>query len=58
MNDKLDELAGEIDDAVLSTEELEDAPGAVSEKKIDKMKHVLEKAQDLAEDLENEEDAG
>lgn len=56
MNDKLDDLATEIEDAVLSTEELEDKPRDLSLKKIGKMKDALEKAQDVAEDLENDED--
>ena len=56
MNDKLDDLTTEIEDAVLSTEELEDKPGDMSKKKIGKMKDALEKAQDVADDLENDEE--
>jgi hypothetical protein len=56
MNDKLDDLTTEIEDAVLSAEELEDKPGDMSEKKIGKMKDALEKAQDVADDLENDEE--
>jgi len=56
MSDKLDDLATEIEDAVLTTEELEDKPGDMSPKKIGKMKDALEKARDAADDLENDED--
>ena len=56
MNDKLDDLSTEIDDAVLSAEDLKNAPGGLSKKKIDEVKDALEKAQDVAGDLENEEE--
>ena len=56
MNDKLDDLSTQIDDAVLSSEELEQKPGDLPPEKIGKMKEALKEAQDVAEDLENDED--
>jgi hypothetical protein len=56
MSDKLDDLATEIEDAVLTTEELEDKPGDMSPNKISKMKDALEKAKDVADDLDNDEE--
>ena len=56
MNDKLDELASEIDDAMLTTEELKDEPGDLSENKIDKVKDALDTAHAAVEDLEDAKD--
>jgi hypothetical protein len=56
MSEKLDELASEIDDALLTTEELQDEPGAIPEKKLGKVKDALDKAHVVVEDLEDAED--
>ena len=55
MNDKLDELGNEIDDAMVNADELEDAPGAMPKHKIDKLKDVLDDAQNAVDDLEDTE---
>jgi hypothetical protein len=56
MSDKLDELSSEIDDAVRSTEELQDEPGGIQHKQLEKVKHALDKAQDGVSDIEQAED--
>ena len=56
MSDKVDELASEIDDAVRTTEELKDEPGAVDEKKVDTIKDALDKAHGVVAELEDAED--
>lgn len=56
MSDKLDELASEIDDAVVTTEELKNDPGSHNEKKIDKITDALDTAKDAVDDLEDAEE--
>jgi hypothetical protein len=56
MSDKLDELASEIDDAVITTEELKDEPGSLNETRIDEIKDALGTAQDAVDDLEDAEE--
>ena len=45
MNKKLDELATQIDDAVIVPDELRENPGGLSQEKIDRVKKSLEDAQ-------------
>jgi len=56
MSDKVDELTNDIDDAVRTAEELQEEPGAVDENKIKKVKTALDKAHDVAAELEDAED--
>jgi inosine/xanthosine triphosphate pyrophosphatase family protein len=56
MSDKLDELSSEIDDAVLTTEELQNEPGDLSEKGLGEVKDALDKVHTVVEDLEDASD--
>lgn len=55
MSDKLDELASEIDDAVITAEELKNEPGSHQEQKIDEIADALDTAKDAVDDLEDAE---
>ena len=55
MNDKLDELAGDVDEALTTADELEDKPGSVKQSAIDHIKSNLEKAREGVDELENED---
>ena len=55
--DKIDEIAGELDDATTSVDELQDEPPAgVDSDTLSKMKDALEDATDAADELENQEE--
>ena len=56
MADKVDELASQVDDALVSADELENDPGGVDRKKIDKVKNALEKAKDTVDEIEDTEE--
>jgi hypothetical protein len=56
MTDRVDDLAAQVDDALVSAEELEDDPGATSSKKIERVKDALEKAKDTVDKMEDAED--
>jgi hypothetical protein len=56
MNDKVDELASDIDDAVRTTEELENEPGEIDENSIKKVKTALDKAHDVVSEMEDTAD--
>lgn len=56
MADRLDDLATQVDDALVSAEELEDDPGATSPKDIERVKDALEKAKDTVDKMEDAEE--
>ena len=56
MSDKVDELASNVDDALVSVDELENDPGTIKGKQIDKVKDALEKAHDTVDEMEDAED--
>jgi hypothetical protein len=53
MADKVDELANRVDDALVSAEELENDPGDVKKKSIERVKKSLEKAKDVVDEMED-----
>ena len=57
MTDKVDELASNVDDALVSVDELENDPGIVSGKRIDQVKGALEKAKSAVDEMEDAEDS-
>jgi hypothetical protein len=56
MADKVDDLASDVDDALVSADELENDPGIVKAEKIQKVKDSLEQAQDMVDDMQDAED--
>jgi outer membrane murein-binding lipoprotein Lpp len=56
MTDKVDELASDVDDALVSADELENDPGSIKAKEIDKVKDALGKAKDTVDEMEDAED--
>jgi outer membrane murein-binding lipoprotein Lpp len=56
MSDKVDELASDVDDAMVSVDELADDPGSTEGKTIRKVKDALEKAKDNVDEMEDAED--
>jgi hypothetical protein len=54
VGDKVDELANQVDDALVSAEELENDPGHVKEKSIHTVKDALEKARDTVDEMEED----
>ena len=54
MADKVDELANQVDDALVSAEELENDPGRTKEKSIHTVKDALEKARDTVDEMEED----
>jgi hypothetical protein len=56
MSDRVDELASNVDDALVSVDELEDDPGKIKEKKITKVKHALQHAKQTVDDMEDADD--
>lgn len=53
---KLDELAGDIDDASLTVEELQHAPAGDAHEKLDELHETLEAASDTIDDLVDEDE--
>ena len=53
MTDKVDELANSVDDALVSAEELENDPGRVRKKSINKVKDALQEAKDTVDEMED-----
>ena len=56
MGDRVDELASDVDDALVSVDELENEPGEIEEKQIGKVKDALEKAKVTVDEMEDAED--
>ncbi len=56
MTDKVDELASDVDDALVSAEELDNDPGSIKKKNIDKVKGALEDAKHAVDQMEDQED--
>lgn len=56
MSDRVDELASNVDDALLSADELENEPGKIKEKTITKVKGALQDAKDTIDEMEDAED--
>ena len=56
MSEKVDELASDVDDAIVSADELESEPGDTKGKKIHKAKDALKKAKDAVDEMEDAED--
>jgi outer membrane murein-binding lipoprotein Lpp len=56
MSDKVEELASDVDDALVSVDALAEDPGSIKEKKIAKVKKALETAKDKVDEMEDEED--
>ena len=56
MGDRVDELASDVDDALVSVDELENEPGEIKEKQIGKVKDALEKAKVTVDEMEDAED--
>jgi hypothetical protein len=53
---KLDELAGDVDDATTIVHELQDDDDSDRDEKLDELDKTLEHASDTIDDLENEDD--
>jgi transcription elongation GreA/GreB family factor len=58
VNEKLDELGGNVDEALIQAEELANEPGAVTKKRIKEITRNLEDARDGVDELENEDSEG
>lgn len=56
MGERVDELASDLDDALTSVDELDDDPGTIKEKTIDKVKKALDTAKDAVDDMEDAQD--
>jgi outer membrane murein-binding lipoprotein Lpp len=56
MTDKVDKLASDVDDALVSADELEDDPGDIKGKTIGKVKEALAKAKETTDEMEDVED--
>jgi len=56
MGDRVDELASDVDGALVSVDELENEPGEIEEKQIGKVKDALEKAKATVDEMEDAED--
>ena len=56
MAERVDELANNVDDALTSVDELDNDPGTVKEKSIEKVKKALNTAKDAVDDMEDAED--
>ena len=56
MSDRVDELASNVDDALVSVDELEDDPGKIKEKKITKVKDALQHAKETVDEMEDADD--
>jgi hypothetical protein len=53
---KLDELAGDIDDAKTTVDELQDDPDTDRDEKLDELQKTLEDASDKVDQVEGEND--
>lgn len=53
MSDRLDDLAGEVDDALVSADELEADPGTASPTKVARAKKALEEAKGAVDEMED-----
>ena len=56
MSDKLDELASDVDDALVSADALAADPGSTTGKQIRKVKDALETAKDKVDEMEDDQD--
>ncbi len=56
MTDRVDELASDVDDALVSADELENEPGPITGDAITKVKDALERAKDTVDEMEDTED--
>lgn len=56
MEERVDELASDIDDALNSVEELDNDRGTIKEKTIEKVKKALDTAKDAVDGMEDEQD--
>ena len=56
MSDKVDELASDVDDALVSVEELKDEPGSIKGKAIHKVQDALKEAKDGVDEMEDAEE--
>lgn len=53
MGDRVDDLASDVDDALVSVDELANEPEGIEGKVINKVKDALEKAKDTVDDMED-----
>jgi hypothetical protein len=56
MSDKVDELASDVDDALVRADELENHPGRIKGKEIQRVKEALEQAKNVVNEMEDAED--
>jgi hypothetical protein len=56
MTDSVDELASNVDDALVSADELENEPGKIKEKQITRVKDALQHAKDIVDEMEDAQD--
>jgi hypothetical protein len=56
MADELSNLASDVDDALVSVDELKETPGAIDEEAIAKAKRALEQAKGVVDEMEDVED--
>ncbi len=56
MAEKVDELASDVDDALVSVDALAEDPGSVKGKEITKVKKALETAKEKVDEMEDEQD--
>jgi len=56
MSDKVDELASDVDDALLSVEELKEEPGSIKGKSIHIVEDALKEAKDGVDEMEDAEE--
>ena len=54
--DRVDELASDVDDALVSVDELANEPEGIEGKEISKVKDALEKAKDAVDEMEDAKD--
>src|ERR1039458_9746978 len=56
MSDKVDELGTQVDDALITVDELERNPGNKKDRQIDRVKDALEEAQDAVDEIADSDD--
>ncbi len=56
MSERVDELASDVDDALVSVDELGSDPGSIKEKTITKVKEALETAKEKVDEMEDEQE--
>jgi hypothetical protein len=56
MSDRVDELASDVDDALVSADELNNDPGSIKGKAIHKVQDALKEAKDGVDEMEDAEE--